>query len=630
MADFRDLDERSSVDLQSSDEVVVQPDGDVSPERSSLQALTTYVGDNFSFSYEGRENIVRAYEDQTGTTSTGVTSLVLPTDYTDYQHLEVIAMSPGNVTTTVRVETALLDIQTATGTNLFKMGVSDLAESGNRMWLTWTQSTRTIGRGGQNGSDIRIVSAKLYDIGDSADSSGSSSGSGFDDSQLTQIDALAGIAIASHNADAGAHADIRSLMATEFADVDSRLVNLGDVQSVTISSASSYQSTLNSQEGSAKPLILVIDTAINGIRSGERYTYPAGQVAYIPPTSDVLEPLFVLPAGGTIADNSITPAKAQADTAARQKAWRERFGSAHIGAGLTLPAASDSNEGDVRIFTQDVASGLSWRDISDTTTTITSADSGDVALYLGTRLGWTRVGNIFRSAGAGGGLTQAQVDARVTAGIATLESQVWPGEAVVSPHELYSEYGAFTMRATISRVSGTFPNGARMRIVAGGRTGTFVHAVDDINTPAILAFTEAQSRALIQVTTNGFIGGSPYLDVYASDETTRIARLPIRIRVIPRGGWRILTGSSPYTVRTEDTEFMVEIREKNTIRYYLQEVPRLLLSTASRRYMVGENNFGGANLLGVDVSISGNSLTAVLFKDGSDTNNSAVTRVIAR
>ena len=106
MADFRDLDERSSVDLQSSDEVVVQPDGDVSPERSSLQALTTYVGDNFSFSYEGRENIVRAYEDRTGTTSTGVTSLVLPTDYTDYQHLEVIAMSPGNVTTTCLLYTS--------------------------------------------------------------------------------------------------------------------------------------------------------------------------------------------------------------------------------------------------------------------------------------------------------------------------------------------------------------------------------------------------------------------------------------------------------------------------------------------------------------------------------------------
>ena len=618
MADFRDLDERSSVDLQSSDEVVVQPDGDVSPERSSLQALTTYVGDNFSFSYEGRENIVRAYEDQTGTTSTGVTSLVLPTDYTDYQHLEVIAMSPGNVTTTVRVETALLDIQTATGTNLFKMGVSDLAESGNRMWLTWTQSTRTIGRGGQNGSDIRIVSAKLYDIGDSADSSGSSSGSGFDDSQLTQIDALAGIAIASHNVDAGAHADIRSLMATEFADVDSRLVNLGDVQSVTISSASSYQSTLNSQEGSAKPLILVIDTAINGIRSGERYTYPAGQVAYIPPTSDVLEPLFVLPAGGAIADNSITPAKAQADTAARQKAWRERFGSAHIGAGLTLPAASDSNEGDVRIFTQDVASGLSWRDISDTTTTITSADSGDVALYLGTRLGWTRVGNIFRS-----GLTEVQT----TANTALARTQ-----RIRPINQWVRSGGAQTLLVEWKPV-GAVANGAALAVNINGTNITGVTssaglAASDTNGTIVSISVNAANAGTIDRTSNAIAGHVEIQITHGGVVDT------CWMGVRKSTDWRpITTPTSPYTVSEHDSEYLIEVTQGQTEARNIPIIKSQLTPGTTKSFTFAQSRVDNASQTQssqINLTLSTNEKQLATSFSGQGSASWSVTGVYAR
>ena len=45
-----------------------------------------------------------------------------------------------------------------------------------------------------------------------------------------------------------------------------------DIQSVTVSTAASYQSTLNSQQGSANPLLLVIDTAISGTRGGSLST----------------------------------------------------------------------------------------------------------------------------------------------------------------------------------------------------------------------------------------------------------------------------------------------------------------------------------------------------------------------
>ena len=644
---FSDLTERTSADLQSSDELAVQPDSDVIPQRSSLQSLTTYFENNFSY---GRERILRDYEDQTGTTSTGVTSFVLPTDYADYEHLEIVTMSAGNVADPVRLSTAWMDLQTATGDNLPKIGVLDNAESGSRQWLTWTRSTRTLASAGQGTVDVRIVSLKLYTIGDPADTGSSggdtSSVNGVPDTPGTfasigQVLSVTGtdptdydwenLVVARENLESSLASEIETNRIS-IAGLNASLDVLVDLIRLEVSTASGYNATLNAQLGQVRPLILVFSAAISGIRSGERYDYSAGQVSYVAPTSDDVINLFVLPQGGAIADNSITPAKAQADTAARQKAWRERFGSAHIGAGTTLPATSASNDGDVRIFTQDVASGLSWRDISDTTTTITSASGGDVALYLGTRLGWTRVGNIFRSTTSG--LNQAQVDARVTAGIATLESQVWPGEAVVSPHELYSDYGAFTMRATINRVGGTFPNGARMRIVAGGRTGAFVHAVDDLNSPAVLSFTEAQSRALIQNSSNGFIGGSPFLDVYESDETTRIARLPLRIAVIPSGKWRtITTPSSPYTVQATDDEFMIEVTQTQTGARNVPVIKEQLTPGTSKEFTFAQSrvdNNSNTQSSQLNVTLSANQMQLALSFSGHGSASWSVTKVFAR
>ena len=122
--------------------------------------------------------------------------------------------------------------------------------------------------------------------------------------------------INTHNAATDAHADIRTTLrgATDNiaelqreisaasgseADLDARLTNLQDLQSITISSASSYQSTLASQLGSAKPLILVIDTDIRGTRSGAPYRYSAGDVVYIPPASEAIEFLFNILEAGT-------------------------------------------------------------------------------------------------------------------------------------------------------------------------------------------------------------------------------------------------------------------------------------------------------------------------------------------
>lgn len=65
-----------------------------------------------------------------------------------------------------------------------------------------------------------------------------------------------------------------------------------DVQSVTASSASAYQNTLNSQRTSDQPLLLVVDADISGIRGGNRYSHSKGDVFYVAPRSDSVESLF--------------------------------------------------------------------------------------------------------------------------------------------------------------------------------------------------------------------------------------------------------------------------------------------------------------------------------------------------
>ena len=99
-----------------------------------------------------------------------------------------------------------------------------------------------------------------------------------------------------------------------------------------------------------------------------------------------------------IADNSIAPEKAQANTDAEKREWRSRLDTPHISVGNSLPNVADSNVDDIRIITQDVANGLNFRDITDSETVLNAADAGDV-IMLFDRLGWVRVGNIITGRG---------------------------------------------------------------------------------------------------------------------------------------------------------------------------------------------------------------------------------------
>ena len=226
-------------------------------------------------------------------------------------------------------------------------------------------------------------------------------------------------------------AELKQQIATLFADNMAGNISEADLRSVCedIADTMAYRASLPTPtDGSYERTIFRASVsapstpaAPNNVSAGANPTLPSGWSA-TPPTTDTpiwasfqrvsrgsTTVAYTAPrrwdgadgapggGGGAIADNSITPAKAQADTTARQKAWRERLASAHIGSGSNLPDVADTNVGDVWIFPQ-AAIGLSWRDISDLSTEITDADSGDVGLFL-PRVGWTRIGNLFERVG---------------------------------------------------------------------------------------------------------------------------------------------------------------------------------------------------------------------------------------
>ena len=105
---------------------------------------------------------------------------------------------------------------------------------------------------------------------------------------------------------------------------------------------------------------------------------------------------------GEIADNSIEPIKAKAGTAAEKQSWRDRFASSHISAGDSFIDLTETNLSDIRVITQDIASGVSFVDISDPSTVLTSASAGDVMMVVMFREKvWARVGNILKTPNTG-------------------------------------------------------------------------------------------------------------------------------------------------------------------------------------------------------------------------------------
>ena len=76
-----------------------------------------------------------------------MTAITLPSTYTRYKWLEVIAGDYANTISPIYIRTAVLAL--VDNSNNLKLGYSDSDEAGSRKWLLWQPTARTLTRGGQ-------------------------------------------------------------------------------------------------------------------------------------------------------------------------------------------------------------------------------------------------------------------------------------------------------------------------------------------------------------------------------------------------------------------------------------------------------------------------------------------------
>lgn len=189
-----------------------------------------------------------------------------------------------------------------------------------------------------------------------------------------------------------------------------------DVQSVTVSTANSYINTLTSQTDSKDPLILVIDTAISGVRNARAFDWPAGQVLWVPPKSDTVEALFVL------TETGVTEAQLNEETRLRRLGDAARGTHGGTDAQITALITAQTNEDNALYihFQRD------YREVIESTVFAFSA--GDLIRWPPRTHDWFRLANIPRSGTGGDGITEAEALALIQGPARAGSAARWPLE----------------------------------------------------------------------------------------------------------------------------------------------------------------------------------------------------------
>ncbi|MCY4665751.1 MAG: hypothetical protein OXC00_13915, partial [Acidimicrobiaceae bacterium] len=295
-------------------------------------------------------------------------------------------------------------------------------------------------------------------------------------------------------------AEYAAALAAHIADPDSDVSNRVLWLSVRAAISGSYQAQGDSE---ARP-----------------YSWAAGDELVAPPTRDGVTRLFNAGQGG---GDQLQIQSVTVGTIASYLA--------------TLASQAGSEEGLVLVISADIA--------DNTASPPFAWEAGDVIFFPPMGGGsdaelWFNIGGdaadvsafLTRLATAEAAITanETAITANETA-IAANTAARWPGHASVRPSEVAHDTGAFTLRATLDRVAGTFPAGAQMRITAYSRTGAFVPAVaSDDNTPAELAYTAEQAAAVLLQARHHTL--TAMLQVYDDDQaTTLLAELPVYITV---------------------------------------------------------------------------------------------------
>ena len=658
-----------------------------------------------------KERVLQPEVDQTA--AAGVTSLVLPADYADFEFLELTVFDPNpaaqvgdRVTDFIRVKTDWLETQT--DANAPKLAVLDSDEAGSRQWLTWTPSTRTLDRAvqGSNSARIRISAARLYDTSVTTDAP---EGGGLTDAQSAKLGrypenpaatpaahlepyaligeyATVAYAVATfdtyavdpgevmvspatqsgtrHGVLIGIHPDDSD--ALEYAEVglSLRLFDTSDGRGIVAGTAAS----VSSHAGNTVLLVSISDHTVESFNAGTDVRIEFGnkiakmladidldsqgvdatarasidsltvRMNYLEKRGGATLQLYHLGAGNeqytqaefaALTGQNLTITGHIDDPALLPADGRFFLRVTNGAGGHTIKTQGGAGNLELQVFQENAVERTMRNQLTAGTVQFTfqltapemaaiftdaSNDPIDAAFVefdvgmsehgtnendvlavfyehlVGSATGLTpeQAAEIQRD---GQGIQTALAATRTNAaGIAENAAARWPGRASPTPVELTHDIGAFTLRATLDRAAGSYPAGAHMRIVVGGRNGALVPAVEnDFNTPATLAFTLDQATALVTQARNHVVRAE--LRVYDDDQATNhLATLPLDLPVVQPNtilGWRALAGASPYTVRATDSEFLAELTRNvggNAIFSNVQ-VAREQLSAAAKVFI---------------------------------------------
>ena len=359
----------------------------------------------------------------------------------------------------------------------------------------------------------------------------------------------------------------------------------------------------------------------------------------------------------SIADDSIGFAKALATTVAQQMGWRNKIKAAFIGAGTAPPAIANVNLGDIWLFTNDVASGVSFVDISDTSTEVTAAKSTDILMAIMLRSKtWVRVGNIFE------GHTARLTAEKALAGVnrlsvfetATLNPGGIPGntfpefvalnlEGKIDPRtiaEIKVNFGGPVV-STLNQAADLAPfNGvasmARQSVGPGGIINISLPSADRDNLQNAVQNDAQFIRVEIQykfegtsLSTSVLPDTTDYIHFGTNNNGFRSpggglnqaqvdARIDEKIRPITeRAGTATVASTWTYPLNADDTKITIATIPRGASgNLVVKTIPRALLSSAATQLaldlrVADESSPSGTSQksVGVTASISGNTLT---------------------
>lgn len=180
---------------------------------------------------------------------------------------------------------------------------------------------------------------------------------------------------------------------------------------------------------------------------------------------------------GPIPDNSITPAKAQADTAPRRKGWRDRIEAAHVALqSNTLPAVEGFSVGRDFVVMGRASENtvVAFRDISDPATALTECRAGDVMWLQNS--GWVRVGNIVEGSPALRALITA-VQGKADENDARLDALDLFGPATVieaGPPLIHNDETRRNLNVSIRHPLGAYSDATLMSVAPAGQSPVYV------------------------------------------------------------------------------------------------------------------------------------------------------------